>query len=147
MKRYLMGLGLMGVLSAPVTAFSVHAQGEVTTTSRLPAPPQDERPAGPRLGGQHGGELLKDLDLSDKQQAKVDVIFKNQQQQMDALRSSAGGDREKAMSNRRRIESQTDAKLKTVLTSEQYAKYQAKKQEQPRPPKDGQRPPRQKDTK
>ena len=147
MKHYLLILSLLGLPGASAAARPLAAQGEIAAPSQLPGTPPQERPAGPRPGGQHGEELFKDLDLTAKQQAKEEVIFKNQQQQLEALRGSTTDDREKAMSNRRRIESQTDAKLKTVLSSEQYAKYQAKKQEHPHPPKDGQRPPRQKDSK
>ena len=86
-------------------------------------------------------EQLSDLNLSADQKERVDAIFKNQRQQMEDLRSSTGNDREKSMSSLRHLESQTNAQLKAVLTSEQYAKYQAKKKNHPRPPKDGQAPP------
>ncbi|OUJ74091.1 hypothetical protein [Hymenobacter crusticola] len=136
MKLLFLGLCLASVLGKPAhhVASSLRQGLEQETPGRRP-------PGGP---GPMSAELLKDLNLSADQQERVDAIFKNQQQEMEDLRSSTGNDHDhdKIMSSMRKLESQADAQLKATLTSEQYAKYQAKKKDRPRPPKDGHAPPR-----
>ena len=134
MKLFFLGLCLVSVLGAPTR----HA-----ATSFRPGFEQ-EAPSGRHPSGGPGpisAEQLKDLNLSDDQKERVEAIFKNQRQEMEDLRSTTGDDRDKMMSGMHKLESQTDAQLKAVLTSEQYTKYQAKKKDRPRPPKDGQGPP------
>ncbi|UOG73929.1 hypothetical protein MTX78_17625 [Hymenobacter tibetensis] len=80
----------------------------------------------------HLDQLAKDLDLSSKDKGKVEKIFQEQQQQMQALRSRSGADRSQAMAERKRIQESTNKKLKDVLSKKQYAQYEAKRQERQR---------------
>ncbi|OON70520.1 hypothetical protein [Hymenobacter sp. CRA2] len=70
-------------------------------------------------------ELATSLKLSTQQKIEVKAILQNQRQQMEALRST--GDRDKTRDGLRGLESDTDAKLKAVLSAEQYSKYLAQK--------------------
>lgn len=104
------------------------------------------RPQGPPPGRgpghnpeQQAADLTKKLKLNDKQQGEVTAIFKNQQQQLEALRGSkppTDADREKGMEQMRRVDTDTDARLKAVLTPAQYNQYLAQKP-QPGGPKGG----------
>ena len=129
MKHYLFGLFLVSLLSGP----SHHVFSTLQQGPEQEAPKNARPPHGPM-----SAEQLKDLNLSDDQKERVEAIFKNQRQEMEDLRSSSGTDHEKSMSSMRHLENQVDAQLKAVLSIEQYAKYQAKKKDRPRPPKDGQ---------
>jgi Spy/CpxP family protein refolding chaperone len=77
-------------------------------------------------------ELARDLDLNAKQKGKLEKIFQDQHQQMQALRNRKGLDRSKMMSEAQDIRKNTDKKLKSALTKAQYAKLEAKRQERHR---------------
>ncbi|WP_324677137.1 hypothetical protein [Hymenobacter sp. GOD-10R] len=134
MKLLFLGLCLASVLGKPTHPVAAGFRQGIEQET-----PGRRSPGGP---GPLSAELLKDLNLSVDQQERVDAIFKNQQQEIEDLRSTTGNDRDKLMSGMRKLESQVDTQLKATLTSEQYAKYQAKKKDRSRPPKDGQGPPR-----
>ncbi|RAK66127.1 hypothetical protein [Hymenobacter edaphi] len=79
---------------------------------------------------QRSEKLAKELGLSSKQKTKVDQIFLEQQQQMQALRGRAqGADRSQLRGEAQRIHESTDKKLKDVLSKKQYAQFEAKRQE------------------
>jgi len=85
--------------------------------------PAQDAPAQARQG--RGGEMFKELNLTDDQKAKVEALMKEQRAQ-GGLRSGQAGppteaDRQ-AMQTRR---AEMDAKLKEILTPEQYTKYQS----------------------
>ncbi|MDU0371046.1 hypothetical protein ACFPAF_11620 [Hymenobacter endophyticus] len=96
-----------------------------------------QRQDGQRQDGQRRQQRLdqmaKDLDLSSKQKSKVEKIFQDQQQQMQALRGQSGGkDRSQRMADFKRIHEGTDKKLKDVLSKKQYAQFETKRQERMR---------------
>jgi periplasmic protein CpxP/Spy len=116
----------------------------VGATLDLPGQEPAARPQGPppARGGnpqERAEQLAKSLKLNSQQQKEVMTILQNQHQQLEALRSSASAetDRAKGMSQRRRLDGETDAKLKAVLSVEQYNQYLAQKP-QPGGPRDGQ---------
>jgi Spy/CpxP family protein refolding chaperone len=138
MKKYLFSLSLLvAVTGATIAAPFASAANQQTR--------QDEpqgRPAGKARpkGGPHGqADLAKELNLSGKQKTQVEAIQKEQRQKMEALHKGAGaeGDREKRMADMRRLDDETDAKLKSVLSAEQYAQYQTQKQQRPQGLREG----------
>lgn len=133
----LLAVALFVTSSNPTLASSLSAP----TPLQQDGPPQGGPGKGQRPGGP-GADQLKDLNLTAKQKKQVDAIFKQQREQMDKEHKNGGNDREKGMADMRRRESETDTKLKAILTKEQYTQYQAKKRDRPQPPKDGQRPSR-----
>ncbi|RTQ53383.1 hypothetical protein EJV47_01175 [Hymenobacter gummosus] len=125
---------LRGALSAVLISGLLATAVGATLEQPQQEPPT--RPQGPPPGRGPGAnpetraeELAKSLKLSGKQKNEVTTILKNQHQQMEALRNSQGGDadREKGMSQMRRLDSETDAKLKAVLSAAQYNQYLAQK--------------------
>ncbi|MBC6991907.1 MULTISPECIES: hypothetical protein [Hymenobacter] len=77
-------------------------------------------------------KLAKELDLSNKQKSKLEKIFQDQHQQMQALHSRSGRDRSQTMAEAKRIHESTDKKLKDVLSKKQYAQFEAKRQDRMR---------------
>jgi len=97
------------------------------------ATPLQEAPAqGRQRGG--GGDRFKDLNLSDDQKAKLEALMKEERANGGGRNGQQGppsdADRQ-AMQARR---AGMDAKVKGILTPEQYTKYQASR------PQRGQRP-------
>ena len=85
-------------------------------------PERPERPA----GGQRGDMLEKmaeELSLSDEQKTKLQEVFKAQREAMKDL--SPEERREKGKQTREAM----DAKIKEILTAEQYAKWEKIRQE------------------
>jgi hypothetical protein len=69
-------------------------------------------------------ERLSQLNLTDEQKAKVEVLYKDQDAQMSKLREQqSGGDREAMRANFEKMRTEQDAKMKAILTPEQYAKF------------------------
>jgi len=135
MKKLLVAPLLLGLL-AGATAPTAHAQ---TTPPKVKAkkdkakPDGDEKPGAGRGGrgpGNRMAEMTKDLNLTADQQTRIAAIQQEQLQQMQAQRGTGGPeDRTARMQQMRAQEESTDAKLKGVLTPEQYQQYQTKKQE------------------
>ncbi|RSK35501.1 hypothetical protein [Hymenobacter metallilatus] len=76
--------------------------------------------------------MAKEMNLSSKQKSKVEKIYQEQQQQMQALRGQSGQDRTQQRDEFKRIHEGTDKKLKDVLSKKQYAQLEAKRQERMR---------------
>ena len=67
--------------------------------------------------------LTKQLGLSADQSAKVQQIMLARDQEMQAMRGQAGGDRDKMREQMQASRSKYDAQFKEVLTADQYTKY------------------------
>lgn len=116
-------------LRLALVAAAFATTGLVAHATPLAAPGQD---APARQG--RGGNMMKDLNLTADQQTKVDALMK-EQRASGGMRGGQSGppteaDRQ-AMQTRR---AEMDAKLKEILTPEQYTKYQSMRpQRGPRP--------------
>jgi Spy/CpxP family protein refolding chaperone len=85
------------------------------------AAPLQEAPAqGRQRGG--GGDRFKDLNLSDDQKAKMEALMKEAREQRGSQQGPPSDADRQAMQTRR---ADMDAKIKGILTPEQYTKYQA----------------------
>ena len=92
-----------------------------------------DAPQGPPPGGQgrgmmmdpaaRAGMLQKQLGLSDDQTLQVKAVFTDEQSKMQALRSS-GGDPADMRPKMMAIREDSTAKLKGILTADQFTKYQ-----------------------
>jgi protein CpxP len=102
-----------------------------TTSLTAQAAPRQDAPAQGRPRG--GGDRFKDLNLSDDQKAKLDALMKEEREQRGA-RGQQGppSDADRQAMQARRAD--MDAKIKGILTPEQYTKYEAAR------PQRGQRP-------
>ncbi|MCA8831356.1 hypothetical protein [Hymenobacter pini] len=139
MKKHLLSLALLLGLIASASETSFAAAASFGQEQRQ----DDHRDKDGRRGRQNQrqdgqrrqqrlDQMAKDLDLSSKQKSKVEKIFLEQQQQMQALRSRSGQDRSQQRDEFKRIHEGTDKKLKDVLSKKQYAQLEAKRQERMR---------------
>jgi Spy/CpxP family protein refolding chaperone len=105
-----------------------------TTGLAAQAAPRQEAPAQGRPRG--GADRFKDLNLTEDQKAKIDALMKEQREQRGA-RGQQGppSDADRQAMQARRAE--MDAKIKGILTPEQYTKYEALR---PQGGRGGQRP-------
>lgn len=67
--------------------------------------------------------LNEQLTLTDEQKVKVEALFKEQDDQRMKAREQQPVDRESMRANIEKMRSEQDAKMKSILTEEQYAKY------------------------
>ncbi|WP_375435685.1 hypothetical protein [uncultured Hymenobacter sp.] len=134
MKKQLFSFALILSLGASF------ANGSFAASTATIGQEQRQDPDKDRLKGQrsaqnqqrHIDEITQELGLSSKQKSKVEKIFQEQQQQMQALRSRSGNDRSQGMAEAKRIHESTNKKLKNVLSKKQYAQFEAKRQERQR---------------
>lgn len=142
MKKHLFSLALLFGFSASIVGTSLAAdlrQDDGRQRRQGREQRQDRRQDHDRRGQlsaqerqRRTDELAKELDLSKKQKSKVEKIFQEQQQQMQALRGRSGQDRSQQMSEFKRIRENTDKQLKDALSKKQYAQLEAKRQERMR---------------
>jgi Spy/CpxP family protein refolding chaperone len=69
-------------------------------------------------------QMVKDLGLNDSQKTKIEALNKKYGAKMGEVFQSAGGDREKVREKMTAMRTEKDAELKTILTPEQFTKYQ-----------------------
>lgn len=67
---------------------------------------------------------MKQLDLNDDQKTKVKSIMQDNMEKTKALFQDSSLSRDEKMEKRKTIMEATDAKLKDVLTADQYKKYE-----------------------
>ena len=81
-------------------------------------------------------QLDKALTLTAEQKAKIKLLLDDQAKQMKALRPEPGADRKEAAAKARKLNDDTNAKIKEALTPEQQTKFteMLTKQRQPNRP-------------
>lgn len=89
-------------------------------------PPAGSRPPGPgaRGRGPNFDMIAQRLNLTDDQKPKVKAIFDEQRQKMRDLRNNQDLSRDDRMAQMQTIRKDTDAKLKDVLTADQFKQWQ-----------------------
>jgi protein CpxP len=91
--------------------------------------PKAERPEGGPRGGQRGDmlkEMAEKLNLTAEQKTKLQEAFKAQRENRKDLKDATPEERRAAMKEAREA---MDAKIKEILTPEQYAKWEKIRQE------------------
>lgn len=68
--------------------------------------------------------LQTEYKLTDDQTAKVLAVYTTQAKTRDSIRTAANGDRQAMMQAMRPVMEATNAKLKAILTPEQYAAFE-----------------------
>lgn len=63
------------------------------------------------------------LNLSDEQKQKIEAVFTEEESQRSKMREQQTGDREQMRSGFEKMRTERDAKMKEILTSDQFAKY------------------------
>lgn len=112
----------LALLAALALTTAAHAQ-----TTPPPAPPLNS-PAAPRSPEQQtqaqAGRLAKELALSPAQQTQLQQLLAAQRQETQTAIQQAGGNRRAMGQAMRAGRDKFDGQLKTVLTPDQYTKYQ-----------------------
>ncbi|HXG48575.1 MAG TPA: hypothetical protein VNO52_13180 [Methylomirabilota bacterium] len=90
---------------------------------------QPRRPGGAGGLGVFTQRIMDELGLSDDQKPKVQAALQEQGEKMRELFQNQGLSREDRAAKMREIGEATTAKLKTILTAEQFAKYEQSRQQ------------------
>jgi Spy/CpxP family protein refolding chaperone len=98
---------------------TLHAQDSTNTPSTNTPPAGGMRGRGPGLD-----QIAKELDLSDDQKAKVKAAMDDQRQKMQDLRSDSTLSQDDRNAKRKEIRDAMEAKIKDILTPDQFAKWQ-----------------------
>ncbi len=118
----------LALVAAALTTTGLVARATPPTLPIQDTPPQTRQGRGGR------GDMLKELNLTADQKTKVDALLQEQQAK-GGLRGGQSGppsDTDRQAMQARRAE--MEAKLKEILTPEQYTKYQSMRpQRGPRP--------------
>lgn len=118
----------LALVAAAFASTSLAAHAMPLATAIQDAPTQTRQGRGGR------GDMLKELNLTADQKTKVDALMKEQQATggMRGGQSGPPSDADRQAMQTRRAE--MEAKLKEILTPEQYTKYQSMRpQRGPRP--------------
>lgn len=118
----------LALAAATLTTAGLTAQAATPATPPQTTPPQTGQTG---QGGNRGADLFKDLNLSADQQTKVDALLADMRAQRATMQGPPSDADRQAMQARRAT---LEAKLKEILTPEQYTKYQRLR------PQRGQRP-------
>ncbi|HEX8428674.1 hypothetical protein [Hymenobacter sp.] len=136
MKKQLFSLALLLSLATSFGASTFAATTAAFGQEQRQGQGKDHRHDKGQRGAQNQqrrlDEMTKKLGLSSKQKSKIEKIFQEQQQQMQALRSRSGNDRSQMRADVKSIRESSDKKLKDVLSKKQYAQFEAKRQERQR---------------
>lgn len=103
------------------------ATAQAQTAPAVPTPPLNDPSAGrsPEQQAQNQAiRLAKELNLSADQQTKVQQLMNDQRQATQTAIQQAGGNRQAMGKAMRAGRDKFEGQLKTVLTAEQYTKYQ-----------------------
>jgi len=106
---------------------AVMVVGGLVACSSL-ATAQEAKPGGKRGPGpsveQRLDRLTEQLKLTDEQKPKVKTVLEEETKKMQDLRGDTSVSREDRMDKIQTIQKETAAKLKGILTPEQYEKYE-----------------------
>lgn len=81
-------------------------------------------PAGGMRGRPNAEQIAKDLSLTDEQKTKVKAALEEQQTKMKALRADNSLSAEDKKTKMKELRDANQAKMKEILTPEQFAKWQ-----------------------
>jgi len=116
--------------TAPVKATGTDAKQTARHYQKGPKDPA-------KMADHRAGKMAKELGLTADQEAKVESLMLARQQESTALKAKYGTDRKAGRPEMKAAHDRYEAQMKTILTPEQYAKYQAKKDEHHDKVKDG----------
>ncbi len=130
--RWLSVMGLGAALVCGPLAFAAEERPAGQAPRRAGPPPAGER--GPGMG--RGSEewlkrLTEELKLTEAQKQKVEAHQKAQMEQMAKLRQDTSLTQEQRREKMRALREENDKKMKEILTTEQYEKWQKLRQERP----------------
>ena len=101
--------------------------GALLTTSAQAAPGAKDGKPGKGMGGMRGGgmRMMKDLNLTDAQKAKLKPIMESQRTQMKAIREDTKLDSKAKMAKMKTMRDGMEKKVNAILTADQRKKLVA----------------------
>ncbi|MET4073675.1 hypothetical protein [Hymenobacter sp. UYCo722] len=138
MKKTLFLLAALAFATAG-TSFAQTAPVKATgTDARQTARHYQKGPKDPaKMADHRAGKMAKELGLNADQEAKVERLMLDRQQETTALKAKYATNRKAGRTEMKAAHDRFEAQFKTILTPDQYAKYQAKKEEHRDKMKDG----------
>ena len=122
-------LALLAGLAAASPAFAQTAPAAGSPPAPALAAPPARRPAPDQRGERRAQYLAKELGLSADQQARVEKLLLARQQESAALKSKYGADKKAGRPTMKAAHDRYQTGLKSILTAEQYAKFDQLKDE------------------
>ena len=121
---------------ALTTVGTSFAQTTPATTSMVKA--RKQAPKSPtQKADRHAGKMAKELGLTADQEAKVEQLLLVRQQESAALKTKYAANKKAGRPEMKAAHDRYEAQFKTILSAEQYAKFQLKKTEHHDKAKDG----------
>lgn len=112
-------------LIAVLAVGSLLALSPALTAAETNTPPSTPPPGGPGMRGRPSPDMLaQQLKLSDDQKPKFKAALDEQLQKMRDLRQDQSLSQDDRRAKMRSIREDTNKKMKTILTDEQYAKWE-----------------------
>ena len=128
---------IAALVAGNLLAWNLTLRAADTNTPPAGAPPAGAPPAGQRppmmRGGPNVDQLAKMLDLTDDQKAKVKPILEARDKKIADLRGDTALSQEDRRTKMQSIREETTAQMKTVLTPEQFDKWEKMAQRGRRP--------------
>ena len=113
---------------ALTTAGTSFAQTMPAATSMVKA--REQAPKSPaQKADRHASKMAKELGLNADQEAKVEQLLLARQQESAALRTKYAVNKKAGRPKMKAAHDRYEAQFKTILSAEQYAKFQLKKTE------------------
>lgn len=117
MKKLKLSLIIVTLLGGIfVSAPALRAEDANTNAAPNAAGVQKKRPDRVQI-------LDKAVALTDEQKTKAKAVYADQDKQLKALRETANGDRKAMMEGARKLNEETNKKIKELLTPDQQTKY------------------------
>jgi Spy/CpxP family protein refolding chaperone len=125
---------IAALVAVNVLAWNLALRADDSTNTPPAAPP----PADNHGSGMRGRpDFAKELNLTDDQKPKFKAIMDAQMQKMRDLREDDSLSQDDMRAKMKAIHDDTATQLKTVLTADQFAKWQKMSKHMHRPPPDG----------
>jgi protein CpxP len=125
MKKTLILLAALAFATAGTSFAQIAPAAGTTTKSHKAKTPKS--PA--QKADRSAGKLAKELGLSAEQEAKVEQLMLARQQETAALKAKYGTNKKAGRPEMKAAHDRYEAQFKTILSPEQYAKFQQKKDE------------------
>jgi len=97
------------------------------SVSAQPSPPDQQGTSSCKNGGRHAGKLGEKLGLTDEQKSKIGPLVQKNRADIKAIRENASLTKDQKHAQIAAIREGMDQQMKSVLTPDQYQKFQENK--------------------
>lgn len=123
--QWLSAMGLGTALICGTPAFAADERPAERPARRAGPPPAGERGPGMRAGSEEWfNRWSAELKLTEAQKQKIQALRKEQREQGDKIRQDTSLTPEQRREKMRALRQENDKKMKEILTTEQYEKWQ-----------------------